>query len=35
MINRALELENINVRQVMVPRPDIFSLPGDLSLDEP
>ncbi len=34
MINRALDLDNINVRQVMVPRPDIFSLPGDLSLDD-
>src|SRR5271169_5235039 len=34
MVNRALDLDNINVRQVMVPRPDIFSLPGDLSLDE-
>jgi putative hemolysin len=27
-------LENITVREVMVPRPDIFSLPGDLSLEE-
>ena len=34
MINRALDLDNINVRQVMVPRPDIFSLPGDLSLED-
>jgi CBS domain containing-hemolysin-like protein len=34
MVHRALELDNINVRQVMVPRPDIFSLPGDLSLHE-
>ena len=34
MINRALDLDNINVRQIMVPRPDIFSLPGDLSLDD-
>jgi putative hemolysin len=34
MIHHALELEDITVRQVMVPRPDIFSLPGDLSLDE-
>ena len=34
MINRALDLDDINVRQVMVPRPDIFSLPGDLSLDD-
>ena len=34
MIHHALELENITVREVMVPRPDIFSLPGDLLLDE-
>src|SRR5580704_8425142 len=34
MVHRALDLDNINVRQVMVPRPDIFSLPGDLSLDD-
>ncbi|MBV9574179.1 MAG: HlyC/CorC family transporter [Acidobacteriales bacterium] len=34
MIHRALELEEITVREVMVPRPDIFSLPGDLTLDE-
>jgi len=34
MIHRALELENITVREVMVPRPDIFSLPSDLTLDE-
>jgi len=34
MIHHALELESITVREVMVPRPDIFSLPSDLSLDE-
>jgi CBS domain containing-hemolysin-like protein len=34
MIHHALELESITVREVMVPRPDIFSLPADLSLDE-
>jgi putative hemolysin len=34
VIHQALELENITVREVMVPRPDIFSLPGDLTLDE-
>jgi CBS domain containing-hemolysin-like protein len=34
MIHRALELENIAVREIMVPRPDIFSLPGDMSLEE-
>lgn len=32
MILHAIELENITVREVMVPRPDIFSLPGDLTL---
>ncbi len=34
MVLRALDMDDINVRQVMVPRPDIFSLPGDLFLDE-
>lgn len=34
LIHRSLELENVTVREVMVPRPDIFSLPGDLTLDE-
>jgi CBS domain containing-hemolysin-like protein len=34
MVHRALDLENITVREVMVPRPDIFSLPGDLRLQE-
>ncbi len=34
MIHRALDLETISVREIMVPRPDIFSLPGDMSLDE-
>ncbi len=34
MIHHTLELESVSVREVMVPRPDIFSLPGDLSLDE-
>ena len=34
MIHNALELENITVREVMVARPDIFSLPSDLTLDE-
>src|SRR5437870_2963255 len=34
MVHHALELENITVREVMVPRPDIFSLPGDLSLQD-
>jgi len=34
MIHHALELDNITVREVMVPRPDIFSLPGDLTLEE-
>src|ERR1700736_655179 len=30
MIHRAIELDDITVREVMVPRPDIFSLPGNL-----
>jgi CBS domain containing-hemolysin-like protein len=34
MIHSALELENITVREVMVPRPDIFSLPGDMTLND-
>ncbi len=34
MLHHALELDNVTVRAVMVPRPDIFSLPGDLSLDD-
>ncbi len=34
MIHNALELDSVTVRQVMVPWPDIFSLPADLTLDE-
>jgi CBS domain containing-hemolysin-like protein len=34
LVHHALELENIIAREVMVPRPDIFSLPGDLTLQE-
>src|SRR5947199_3872678 len=34
MVHHALELENTTVREVMVPRPDIFSLPGDLTLQD-
>jgi putative hemolysin len=34
MIHRALDLETITVREVMVPRPDIFSLSGDMPLDD-
>jgi putative hemolysin len=34
MINRAIDLENISVREIMVPRPDIFSLPGSMTLDD-
>ena len=33
MIQRALDLENVFVREVMVPRPDIFSLSGDMPID--
>ena len=34
MVHHALDLENITAREVMVPRPDIFSLPGDLNLQD-
>ena len=34
MIHSAIELDSITVREVMVGRPDIFSLPSDLMLDE-
>jgi putative hemolysin len=34
MIHNAIELDSITVREVMVARPDIFSLPADLILDE-
>ena len=34
MIHRVLEMENVTVRQIMVPRPDIFSLPADMALEE-
>ena len=34
MVHHALDLENITVREVMVPRPDIFSLPGNLILQD-
>jgi CBS domain containing-hemolysin-like protein len=34
MIHRAIELDSITVREVMVARPDIFSLPSSLMLDE-
>jgi CBS domain containing-hemolysin-like protein len=34
LLHRALDLETITVREIMVPRPDIFSLPGDLPLEE-
>jgi len=34
MIHRALELSNVTAREIMVPRPDIFSLPANLPLDE-
>jgi putative hemolysin len=34
MIHSAIELDSITVREVMVARPDIFSLPSSLMLDE-
>ena len=33
VIHRALDLENIAVREIMVPRTNIFALPSDLPLD--
>jgi magnesium and cobalt exporter, CNNM family len=33
LLHRALDLETISVREIMVPRPDIFSLPGDMPLE--
>ena len=34
MIHRALEVENVTVREIMVPRPRIFSLPANLPLED-
>src|SRR6202045_1908019 len=34
MIHQALELDNVTVREVMVPRPNSCSLPGDLTLSD-
>jgi CBS domain containing-hemolysin-like protein len=34
MIHRVLELDSLTAREVMVPRPDIFSLPANLLLEE-
>ena len=34
VIQRALELGNVTAREIMVPRPDIFSLPASMTLDE-
>jgi len=34
IIHRALDLDNVSVREVMVPRNDIVSVPADASLDE-
>jgi CBS domain containing-hemolysin-like protein len=34
LIHRSLELEEVTAREVMVPRPDIFSLPGDMPLEQ-
>ena len=33
LLHRALDLETIAVREIMVPRPDIFSLPGDMPIE--
>src|SRR6266853_1308942 len=34
LVPKSLELDNITVREVMVPRPAIFSLPGDLTISD-
>ncbi|MDR3762919.1 MAG: hemolysin family protein [Acidobacteriota bacterium] len=34
LLHNALDLETITAREIMVPRPDIFSLPADLPLEE-
>jgi putative hemolysin len=34
IIHSALELETTTVREVMVPRPDVFALPADLALED-
>lgn len=34
MILHALDMESVIVREIMVPRPDIFSLPGDMTLED-
>lgn len=34
IVINALELKNVMVREVMVPRPDIISMPSDLTMDE-
>ncbi len=34
MIVRSLDLGNLTVREIMVPRPDIFSLPADMNLEQ-
>jgi putative hemolysin len=34
IVHRALELENILVREIMVPRPNMFALPSDMPLEQ-
>jgi len=34
LLHHALDLDTITVREIMVPRPDIFSLPGDMPMEE-
>ena len=34
LLHRALDLDAVTVREVMVPRPDIFSLPAEMPLEE-
>jgi putative hemolysin len=34
MMHRVLELGNLTVREIMIPRPDIFALPADMMLED-
>jgi len=34
IMHRALDLENVTVREILVPRQNIFSLPADMSLED-
>jgi CBS domain containing-hemolysin-like protein len=34
IVHRTLDLENVSVREIMVPRPNIFALPADMPLEK-